>query len=566
MLKNINLQAMRTKTCFCLLLIFIFNLFLAQKNPVKYPSINSIEELLRKSDNFVNTNLDSALFYTQKADVLADKLTKNNDKTDVYKSLGDIYLSRSNYVVSLKYFIRAANIIDKQLEKEPSNENFIENKISILNKLGNLNSQQKNKDKAMDFYKKALFELEKSSFKATKKYKPLKVKIYNNIAGLLTREGEYKKALDFLNEAKEISVQLKDSLSDAVFLNNSGICYMELKDYRLAIFYFDQALKKWNIQNNLRGITQCYNNMGEVNYRMKNYTDAEMYFKKALELGKNSGFSDSMLTSLEALSILYDKTQDTPKAYNSYKNFTKLKDSLFNLQTIKHVAQLEMDYKLMRQKKQFEINLKDTEKTQQKTRFFYAFIAIGLLLLLTFSGMLIYVQKTKIKNIKLSQEKLELEHLNLSLDKDRLQEEVAFQNREITSKMIYLMKKNEMISTISDQLIELKKNLASQYQNQIQNIIFEMRKKNDQDLWLEFETYFTKVNPDFYTKLNQLFPDLTPNEKKLCAFLRLNMSTKDISAITYQSVNSIMVSRSRLRKKLKIQGEEQNLVNFLMAL
>ena len=94
----------------------------------------------------------------------------------------------------------------------------------------------------------------------------------------------------------------------------------------------------------------------------------------------------------------------------------------------------------------------------------------------------------------------------------------------------------------------------------------EMRLKKDNDVWTEFETYFTKVHPDFYTKLSQQFPDLTPNEKKLCAFLKLNLSTKEISAITYQSVNSIMVSRTRLRKKLNIQGEETNLTNFLMEL
>ena len=127
-------------------------------------------------------------------------------------------------------------------------------------------------------------------------------------------------------------------------------------------------------------------------------------------------------------------------------------------------------------------------------------------------------------------------------------------------------KKNELINSISDQLIELKKSATSQNQTRIQEMIMEMRQKKDTDVWTEFETHFTKVHPDFYARLNQQFPDLTPNEKKLCAFLKLNLSTKEISAITYQSVNSIMVSRTRLRKKLNIQGEDINLSNFLMQL
>jgi DNA-binding CsgD family transcriptional regulator len=92
----------------------------------------------------------------------------------------------------------------------------------------------------------------------------------------------------------------------------------------------------------------------------------------------------------------------------------------------------------------------------------------------------------------------------------------------------------------------------------------ELRSSQDKHLWQEFEAHFTRVHSDFYQKLQEKYPNLTANEKKLCAFLRLNMSTKDISAITYQSINSITVARSRLRKKLNIEGEDIHLINYLM--
>ena len=75
----------------------------------------------------------------------------------------------------------------------------------------------------------------------------------------------------------------------------------------------------------------------------------------------------------------------------------------------------------------------------------------------------------------------------------------------------------------------------------------------------QFQYNFTHKN------LNKMYPDLTPNEIKICAFLRLNMSTKDISAITHQSVKSINMARFRLRKKLDIESDE-NLIGFLMKL
>jgi DNA-binding CsgD family transcriptional regulator len=73
------------------------------------------------------------------------------------------------------------------------------------------------------------------------------------------------------------------------------------------------------------------------------------------------------------------------------------------------------------------------------------------------------------------------------------------------------------------------------------------------------------VHQEFYQRLNEMFPDLTPNEKKLAAFLRLNMTTKDISAITYQSTDSIKIARSRLRHKLGLT-QDDNLIAFLESL
>ncbi len=73
---------------------------------------------------------------------------------------------------------------------------------------------------------------------------------------------------------------------------------------------------------------------------------------------------------------------------------------------------------------------------------------------------------------------------------------------------------------------------------------------------------FQEVHADFYQKLTSKFTDLSPNKLKICAFLRLNMSTKEISTITFQSPKSISMARFRLRKKMEI-GSYNNLVSYL---
>ena len=96
----------------------------------------------------------------------------------------------------------------------------------------------------------------------------------------------------------------------------------------------------------------------------------------------------------------------------------------------------------------------------------------------------------------------------------------------------------------------------------IKELISELQSNTDMVSWEEFEVRFQQVYTDFYKKLTDTYPDLSPNELRLCAFFRLNMTSKEIAAITYQSLNSIKVGRYRLRKKLGLPTDE-SLVSFL---
>jgi DNA-binding CsgD family transcriptional regulator len=99
----------------------------------------------------------------------------------------------------------------------------------------------------------------------------------------------------------------------------------------------------------------------------------------------------------------------------------------------------------------------------------------------------------------------------------------------------------------------------------VDRLIYDLKSNRDDKIWKEFEIRFQEVHQDFYSRLNERFPDLTPNEKKLAAFLRLNMTTKDISAITFQLPDSIKTARSRLRKKLGLP-QEANIIAFLESI
>jgi hypothetical protein len=157
-----------------------------------------------------------------------------------------------------------------------------------------------------------------------------------------------------------------------------------------------------------------------------------------------------------------------------------------------------------------------------------------------------------------------LKSRNAILENEKMESELSIKNKELTVNLIALIKKNEMLSSISDQLIRLERETkGTEAKDVITQLSQILRTSTDNKMLSEFSARFQEIHAGFYEKLLKSYPDLTQNELKLCAFLRLNMTTKDISELTGQILPSIDQARYRLRKKLGIANSETNLVTFL---
>jgi hypothetical protein len=127
-----------------------------------------------------------------------------------------------------------------------------------------------------------------------------------------------------------------------------------------------------------------------------------------------------------------------------------------------------------------------------------------------------------------------------------------------------LMRKNEVLSDIAGKLMDVRDEaVKDETKSAIKKIARELQNSTDDEVWKEFEIRFRQVHSAFYDALILQFPNLSPAEQRLCAFLRLNMTTKEISELTGQRTSSLEIARSRLRKKLGIANTQINLVNFL---
>lgn len=163
---------------------------------------------------------------------------------------------------------------------------------------------------------------------------------------------------------------------------------------------------------------------------------------------------------------------------------------------------------------------------------------------------------------QLELEKSEAEIVRLRNEK--LEAELQLKNKELTTTAINLVQRGEILHKVKDEVLRLNK-AGAEHDNpdDIKKIIRMLEPEKFKMDWDQFALHFNQAYDDFLIALKKEYPKLTPNEIKLCAYLRLNMSSKEIAHIMSITIKSVELSRYRLRKKLELKPEE-NLFNFLM--
>ncbi len=155
----------------------------------------------------------------------------------------------------------------------------------------------------------------------------------------------------------------------------------------------------------------------------------------------------------------------------------------------------------------------------------------------------------------------------IKIQTEKLQAELAGKNRELANSAMSLVYKNELLQKISEEIMKLKdengKKLADDQLRKIQKVIDDGM--NDERDWNLFESSFNEAHESFFKKLKVNHPDLVPNDLKLCAYLHMNMSSKEMASLLNISLRGVEIRRYRLRKKLEVP-HDKNLTEFLMEL
>lgn len=156
-------------------------------------------------------------------------------------------------------------------------------------------------------------------------------------------------------------------------------------------------------------------------------------------------------------------------------------------------------------------------------------------------------------------------HLELKHTRDALEAELQFKQKIMTENALYITRRTELGNSVIKDLKTINRQTHNEYSDRILSAISKLRNLIKGQELKEFEIRFEEEHNKFREKITALHDDLTPNEIKLCTFLRLNMASKEISEITGQSVRALETARSRMRKKLGLTRSD-NLVQYLCGI
>lgn len=387
-----------------------------------------------------------------------------------------------------------------------------------------------------------------------------------------------------------------DRRNDSENQNLYGSYYRSKGQFEKALVCFKKAIQIAKERNSLHEIPNFTANISFTYLSQKNYKNAIESAKIALIDAKKNKQEGVILLSSIILYRSYIEIKDFKNAlyYNSIVDSTSLK--LLNEKS--RILQNELAEKYEAEKRNRQIyELKQQNEFSEKLRNRMVFILI-FSVLSAFLAIIIFFLRWKnakqqamisTKEATLNEAKLqkatlelqnnelemartalelknkELELQNKELKEKELQYQLDITKQEITSKSLQIAQKNEFLAAAIENLKKFSgENASADQQKSIRSLITGFKANLHENYWAEFEASFEQVHVDFYKNIEAKYPNLTLNERKLCALIRLNLSTKEISLITQQTIAALEQARYRLRKKMNL-SPEANLSSILSS-
>lgn len=480
---------------------------------------------------FYMSELEKAIGYAQSALNLSKDVNSEIMLAESYDALGTIYYDIGYHNRSSECFYNSLKLYEKSGDKSGLGATYC--------RIGTLHFDEKDFDKSEHYYQLSLTlakEINSNHGIASN---------YNNLAKIYFEKKEYDKALRFYNSALTINQKENDVYLTAGNYLNIAEVYYEQKKYEESVLNLKNAEEIYSKIGNKVRLCKCFLLQGNIDLINGNISKSIENTLYVFKLAKEQGLTEMLASASGQLNEIYLSTGDSIKAFRYFIMEKQLNDSLLINENKKTLTKLELQY-------QIEKNEQELKVAKQRKNIVISIIA-GCLVFSIIITFLILKQ-------------LQLRSKKQQLERESYEKELEFKNKEMVLNIMTFMKRNEMLSEISEKLMKIEKeSLSEENKHTIHKIITDLKKSQEDQIWQEFALRFKEIHGSFHERLLAKYPMLTPNELKLCAFLRLNLSSKDIAELTGQRTASLETARYRLRQKLGLVNSDVNLITFLTS-
>ncbi|KOY86596.1 hypothetical protein AD998_10965 [bacterium 336/3] len=363
-------------------------------------------------------------FYTSKYILALEHLQtslqmfeRKQDKKNIgviLTNIGLIYNKQGDYRNALDYFQKSIQIQEQIQDKGGLAQNF--------NNMGVLYDNQKNSPLALKYYQKALKIFEEISNKKGV------ANTSGNIGLIHESQGNYSLALEHYNKSLQMQEEMQDKVNIAISLDNIGIVYQKQNKDALALQYYEKASKIQEETGDKWGLTYSWNGIAQVYQKQKKYDKSIEYGQKGLEIAKEIKALAEVKLLSETLYHTYKLYGNNTKALEYHEIFKQINDSLFTIEKVKAIADLENRTEIAKKDREMILLTKENEKKLAE-KSFYNYTISGVLFTMFVIVFFIWRNNKvqKILNQQLSYQKQQTEIKNEAL---QASEEELRQNEE----------------------------------------------------------------------------------------------------------------------------------------
>lgn len=513
----------------------------SEKNP--NPHLAGRVQMLMANAHYFQSDYEEAQAFAEDAYLIGEGINSDSLKGYAKHRIANIYRRQGYYEKATKNMFEAIKLAEK-----------LENSLLLgmaYEDLGNIFDHDSEYDLAMKYYLMAKTIYEELNDRGNI------AGLIGNLGSMVYQTGDFEEALRLHKESLKILIEIDHRRYLANTYNNIGVTYREMGEYDSTLLYIQKTLEMDIEDGFKRGIAQDYEMMGEINIKMGDYKKARANLLTGVELAKQIGVISRQRSMYYRLFRADSSLGNYQEALSWLGKSYALRDSIYNEEKGRAMNELREEYETAKKEQEIDY-LKETSELEETRN---AAIALSLLSIIGVIVLLWVRQRTtQRKEIEI----LEKNKIIAEKELEVRRSETEYLKKELTNYALHIAQKNEFLNQIKKEMVEVQSKVENQdalkHINHMGSKIYQnttITKETE-----EFEAHVEQVCEGFFQRLDNKFPDLTDQEKRLAALVRLNLSSKDIASIFSISPKSVDQGRYRLRKKLNLDGNS-NLTQYL---